>query len=240
MATPPDFSKLEFDIQNHIERTSMRDMYTTQLMAQPQPPSMQDMLKDLYVQLDKAAKNGDTMGAEKLLITGANAGLLKKYAASESAYMNGIEIKVSPVAGPDEVFVMDKYAIMRNDHMWPRRSAELSAEDIRNVGYPVEPAKPNYSTFKDDNGGGANGADVELDAFSLQHVQNVCMRANVPLNPENKRIAAYAVGMSLDLLLRHLNEADTTTGDELIEEFRYMLEAFATEHGFPRFDAWKK
>lgn len=82
-----------------------------------------------------------------------------------------------------------------------------------------------------------NGASVNLPSFPEHHIAAVISRANVARTPENKRIAAYAVGMSLDLLMQYLREQNPEN-DDVVQEFRYMLQHFAEWAGFEDFDAF--
>lgn len=190
----------------------------------------------------------------------ANGGDQKDIRLAHKVDTNGFRISVKNPANLDWThYDLDRYEAYLNERSFKDLFRRQLAENMYDSVYapnraqtstiPMQKTMPTKQISamhttgynpKDDVGAPKNGADINLPKFPEHHVAAVIARATVAHTPENKRIAAYAVGMSLDLLMQFLREQDPTGELDEVKDFRYMLEQFAEWAGFENFDAWEK
>lgn len=182
-----------------------------------------------------------------------------EYRAQENVVFNGFNVIVKqvPPEHEDKIFMIDRYALMKMD---TKTIADFRAQleqkwtpDLMDQNHKTPPRPTAHASAakyerrhtagynpKNIDGGPINGAAIDLPVFPEHHIGAVLARSNVPHTPENRRIAAYAVGMSLDLLVQFLHEQDPDNNLDEVTDFRYMLEQFAEWVGFEKFDPWRK
>lgn len=171
---------------------------------------------------------------------------------------NGFNIIVEkvPPKNEDVIFMISRHDMLGMDAEQAKTFrqqflCDWRTDQVTNVSYPsrttAHASAAKYERRhtagynpKNIDGGPINGAAIDLPVFPEHHIGAVLARSNVPHTPENRRIAAYAVGMSLDLLVQFLHEQDPNNNLDEVTDFRYMLEQFAEWAGFEKFDPWRK